>query len=587
MTKSNIPLDHTSSGVQSASGWPWGCRSCSGFGPGKPGASSKHPHLPVKAEGPMNKVIVIGAGVGGLTTAAVLSKAGFEVTVLEAHVYPGGCAGTFYHQGFRFEAGATLAGGFAKGGLMDQVGRVAGVSNWPIRLTDHAMRVHLPGGLEIDRWSDDRRWQARLQAFSSEAIPFWEWQEHTADFLWDLTSRGFPWPPQDQAELGVLVSRGLEAIKTNPHGIRLAWGLDALRAIRHRIPRGLAPLRTFLDAQLLISAQTTSTDANALYAAAALDLPRRGVAHVQGGIGAIAQTLAEAVENHGGQVLYRKPVEQIRRHPDGAYTILARRGEQFRADVVIANLTPWNLAELLGEASPRRLRSLPEYPPDGWGAMMLYLGLRADQLPADVPLHQQVVTNTQMGEGNTIFLSLSPEWDLSRAPEGHRALTISTHTDLRPWWHLYKRDREAYETRKALYVEKILMAAEIAIPSIRNAAMLTLPGTPVTFHRFTRRAWGWVGGFPQTNLFRAWRPRIQPGLWMVGDSIFPGQSVAAVALGGVRVANDVLAQSKASAPIVAAMPVESNQTPDQIFEAVDPYTSGELIHEVASGGEVE
>ena len=32
--------------------------------------------------------------------------------MLEAHVYPGGCAGTFYHQGYRFDAGATLAGGF-------------------------------------------------------------------------------------------------------------------------------------------------------------------------------------------------------------------------------------------------------------------------------------------------------------------------------------------------------------------------------------------------------------------------------------------------------------------------------------------
>ena len=71
----------------------------------------------------------------------------------------------------------------------------------------------------------------------------------------------------------------------------------------------------------------------------------------------------------------------------------------------------------------------------------------------------------------------------------------------------------------------------------------SMPGTPVTFQGFTRRAWGWVGGFPQTNLFRAWGPRLGRNLWMVGDSIFPGQSVTAVALGGVRVANDVLARS--------------------------------------------
>ncbi|MCB0132713.1 MAG: FAD-dependent oxidoreductase, partial [Caldilineaceae bacterium] len=37
-------------------------------------------------------IVVIGAGVGGLTTAARLAKAGLNVTVLEAHIYPGGCA---------------------------------------------------------------------------------------------------------------------------------------------------------------------------------------------------------------------------------------------------------------------------------------------------------------------------------------------------------------------------------------------------------------------------------------------------------------------------------------------------------------
>src|SRR4051794_12907025 len=58
------------------------------------------------------RIIVIGAGIGGLTAAALLAHDGFDVTVLEAHVYPGGCAGTFFHKGYRFDAGATLAGGF-------------------------------------------------------------------------------------------------------------------------------------------------------------------------------------------------------------------------------------------------------------------------------------------------------------------------------------------------------------------------------------------------------------------------------------------------------------------------------------------
>jgi phytoene dehydrogenase-like protein len=89
----------------------------------------------------------------------------------------------------------------------------------------------------------------------------------------------------------------------------------------------------------------------------------------------------------------------------------------------------------------------------------------------------------------------------------------------------------------------MLAAAETVLPGLRDAAHLIMPGTPVTFRQFTRRAWGWVGGFPQTSLFRAWGPRLAPNLWLVGDSIFPGQSTAAVALGGLRVARTILAEA--------------------------------------------
>jgi phytoene dehydrogenase-like protein len=78
--------------------------------------------------------LIIGAGIGGLTTAALLLKAGHKVTVLEAHVYAGGCAGTFYHKGYRFDAGATLAGGFAPGGPHARLAQIgAGMAHQPRR----------------------------------------------------------------------------------------------------------------------------------------------------------------------------------------------------------------------------------------------------------------------------------------------------------------------------------------------------------------------------------------------------------------------------------------------------------------------
>ena len=63
-----------------------------------------------------------------------------------------------------------------------------------------------------------------------------------------------------------------------------------------------------IDAQLLISAQTTSQYVNALYSATALDLVRQGTYSLEGGMGGIAETLAEKLTTLGGQVLYRRNV---------------------------------------------------------------------------------------------------------------------------------------------------------------------------------------------------------------------------------------------------------------------------------------
>lgn len=77
----------------------------------------------------MAHIIVIGAGIGGLTAGALLLNAGHKVTILEAQTYPGGSAGTYYHKGFRFDAGATLAGGFPQKSLFDVRGPETGIPN--------------------------------------------------------------------------------------------------------------------------------------------------------------------------------------------------------------------------------------------------------------------------------------------------------------------------------------------------------------------------------------------------------------------------------------------------------------------------
>ncbi len=494
------------------------------------------------------QIVVIGAGIGGLTTAAELARSGHDVAVLEAHVYPGGSAGTFFHKGYRFDAGATLAGGFAAGMPLDIIGRRYGI-DWQERSEPAAMLVHLGQEDVITRWNEPTAWRdERLQQFGAQTESFWRWQARTADLLWELANLQLPWPPQTPGDLGrdtMLGSQWLVGLAQRRELKRILPLLrDVFRNVGRHLPAHAERLRRFVDAQLLISAQTTSPHANALFAAAALDLSRTGVGHTPGGMGGIARKLAAAVKRLGGDIRYRQEVVRVQKQAGAGWLVETKRGLELTADEVVFNLPPINIARLLGADAPTALQRSATIPNDGWGAFMLYLGIDEAIVPKTPTLHHQLVAGDPSVPGNTLFLSFSPAWDADRAPDGRRALTMSTHTPLDDWWRLIDQDRNAYEHRKANMAERLLTTAESFFPGLREATDLILPGTPITFQRFTRRLHGWVGGYPQTNLFRTQGPRLGPGLWMVGDSIFPGQSVPAVALGGLRVAGQMLGENQ-------------------------------------------
>lgn len=478
------------------------------------------------------RAVIIGAGIGGLTAAALLRYAGWKVTVLEAHIYPGGSAGTFFHKGYHFDAGATLAGGFSAGGPHARLGEMLGL-RWNVRPVDPAWVVHV-GGKAIAQWAERARWRREAESLLPGSAPFWNVQERLAQAAWQVSAGRFAFPPERAGDVrtytGVLRPDVLSAA---PY---LAQKMAALPALRSS-----ALLGAFVDAQLMISAQTTAQHASALYGSAALDLPRRGVNAVTGGMGGLGQTLAEWLTSHGGEVRYRQPVVRLERQGVRVTAAITRRNERIEGDVFIANLTPVALLALLGKPAPARLEKKSRRQ-GGWGAFMLYLGLDAKLLPGDIADHHQVVMDLHAppGEGNTVFLSLSPEWDSVRAPAGERTATLSTHTDPTVWWRLYHDDPTGYQVRKAEYSERLLRAAEIAIPGIRRAVRLELAGTPRTFAFYTRRPQGLVGGYAQESLFGAIGPGTGiPNLWLVGDSIFPGQSTAGVTLGAWRVAEQV------------------------------------------------
>lgn len=488
-------------------------------------------------------VIVVGAGVGGLTAAALLARDGYRVLALEGHIAPGGCASSFERkrpggERYIFDVGATLFAGFRPGGAHHWAAERLGIA-WPVRPLDPAMEVWLPDR-RVTRWGDARWDDERRAAFPAGARAaerFWSAQERVADVAWRFAARQPPMPPETFADLmGMSLAVRPEMALLFPALWRTVGGALGAHGVADR------RMERYIDAQLLISAQTTAARCAWLYGAVALDLARIGVYYVEGGAWSLARTLAAALERDGGALHYRRWVRRILTRDGRAVGVETEKGERYGARHVVANTTLWDAARLLGEAAPPRLGQVIGRAPRGWGACTLYLGVDAAALPPGLAEHHQVVASydAPLGEANSVFLSAHPADDPTRAPPGQRAITISTHTDAARWWRLRESDPARYRDEKAAMAERMLDTAALALPDLRRSIRYQQAGTPFSFWRYTHREQGMVGGMPQllgNSGFFSLGPRATGvrNLWLVGDSTFPGQSTAAVTQSAIRV----------------------------------------------------
>jgi C-3',4' desaturase CrtD len=490
-------------------------------------------------------IAVIGAGIAGLTAAALLQHDGARVLLLEAHDKPGGCAGYFSIEDktlgpFTFAAGATVALGFEDNGLHRRVFDYLKVPCAATLLP--GLRLLLPSREIIFR-QNAKRWKAERQTLPGNRRNqelFWHLQETLADAGWAALSRLPSLPLQTSRDwkrnLALAHPRLLPLL---PFLHRTSG--DILRILRLQNDREFVALLNLL---LIITTQQESNKVPFTNACSGLDLFRHGGYHLRGGIGSIAQLLQQSFERDGGTLKFQERALHVQKVRDGFEIHIAK--STYHAQRVIANL-PLPQVKNLIDLPPRAQNNCDEMLsrcPAPWGAVTIYAAVREEVLPRDnegnIWQHSQALLDYEAkpGEGRDVFVSLSAPNDQLQAPSGWRALTASTHTHLSDWENLTPGQ---YREQKKQWREKLLNGVRRLIPDFDAGRKFVLCGTPSTWEHYAQRRG--VGGVPQTlsnTNFRALSSRLGVrNFYVAGDWTFPGQGTVACALSGINVWREI------------------------------------------------
>ncbi|HEY7224292.1 MAG TPA: phytoene desaturase family protein [Micromonosporaceae bacterium] len=360
--------------------------------------------------GRTDRVIIVGAGLGGLSCALHLAGAGREVTVLEREPLPGGRAGRLAVDGFAFDTGPTVL--TAPELIAEPLAAVGEkLDDWlSFTRLDPAYRAFFPDGSRLDVISDPDRMadEIALVCGAREADGYRRFVAFATD-LWRLEHDDF-------------IARNLDAPWSvlRPNLLRLAR-LGAFRSLHGKVGEYFRDRRT----QRVFSFQALYAGlaphrALALYAVISYLDTITGVHFPKGGIHAVPTALAAAATKHGVTVRYDTTVTRVETYAGRARAVHTRAGERIPADVVILNPDlPMAYRSLLPAAvPPRRLDHLRFSP----SCVVLHIG-------SDQPYGQIAHHNLHFGRAWTgAFDDLTRRGRLMRDP----SLLVSNPTRTDP-----------------------------------------------------------------------------------------------------------------------------------------------------------
>ena len=302
--------------------------------------------------GPTERVVIVGAGLAGLSAALRLAGAGREVTVVERESIPGGRAGLIEDSGYRFDTGPTvLTMPDLIADAFDCVGE--DMADWlQLDPIDPLYRAFYPDGSTLDVKAEPQAMAEEIRRVigPEEAAGYLKY----VDFVSDLY----------RYEMKDFIDRNIDSPfdLVTPDLARLV-ALGGFRKLAPKVRQYLRDPRTerVFSFQAMY-AGLSPYDALAIYAVIAYMDSVAGVYFPKGGMNAVPRALAGAAEKHGVTFRYGTEVTRVEHNGSRATAVITSTGERIEADVVVLNPDlPVAYRDLLGEEpwSVRRLTYSP------------------------------------------------------------------------------------------------------------------------------------------------------------------------------------------------------------------------------------
>ncbi|HWR46335.1 MAG TPA: phytoene desaturase family protein, partial [Pseudonocardiaceae bacterium] len=321
--------------------------------------------------GPTDHVVIVGAGLAGLSAALHLLGSGRRVTVLEAQPHPGGRAGRMDLAGYRLDTGPTV---LTMPELVDEALAAVGDSlaaRLDLVALHPAYRARFADGSVIDVHTDADAMEAQIRAVAGPA------EAHGYRRLRHWLTRLY------QVEIGRFIGGNFDSV------LDLVAGRDAVRDLATLAALGgFGRLGTqigrFLHDQRLqrifsfqaLYAGVPPQRALGAYAVIAYMDTVAGVWFPRGGIRALPQALVDAASDVGAEVRYNTTVTALEHSGERITAVHTAEGERVGADAVVLTPDLPVVHRLLGR-TPRRLVPLRWSP----SAMVLHAGVRAGTGP--------------------------------------------------------------------------------------------------------------------------------------------------------------------------------------------------------------